>query len=165
MKKRKREAAQNKAAEERAAEQQRSQQQQAILRAEQKRLAEERNAYELENAERWRIQEEQRFERERKRLRKQQLKTDESALFRHYNEYLEHFPLGRGEYRNQYYVNLLANRHMPDDPKSDLALAIQYAKDHWQYYIEYRIKEVEHCAKLQRKILAERELSTQGGER
>jgi hypothetical protein len=76
-----------------------------------------------------RVLREQKLERERALIRKEQLRKDPSALYRHYDEYLESFPLARGERKSQYHNNLLANRRMPAERESDLGLAIQYAKD------------------------------------
>ncbi|KAH7072007.1 hypothetical protein BKA63DRAFT_492657 [Paraphoma chrysanthemicola] len=125
-------------------------QQRAQAEAAQRRRQEQ---YAAEHRERMRIAEEQRLERERKAIRKQQLKKDKSSLYRYYDEYLEHFPLGIGERRNQYLNNLLANRRMPEDRNSDLGLAIQYAKDHWEFFVEYNSKIVKECAEDQRKVL------------
>ncbi|KAH7084304.1 hypothetical protein FB567DRAFT_593772 [Paraphoma chrysanthemicola] len=122
----------------------------AQVEAAQRRQQEQHAA---EHRERVRIAEEQRLERERKAIHKQQLKKDRSSLYRYYDEYLEHFPLGVGERRNQYLNNLLANRRMPEDRNSDLGLAIQYAKDHWEFYTEYNSKTVKECAEDQRKAL------------
>ncbi|KAF2034160.1 hypothetical protein EK21DRAFT_108204 [Setomelanomma holmii] len=157
LEKSRRDAAQDKARLEQIEEQEQKKRDEAIARAAWERQEKERQAKQAEYDEWYKAQEEARLERERKRIRKEQLRKDESALFRHYDEYLEHFPLGPGEYRNSYHTTLLANRHMPDDLNSDLALAIQYAKDHWYYFIRFNTKEVAECAKDQRKILADRE--------
>jgi hypothetical protein len=107
------------------------------LQEENTRLDNEQQEFWREQAEQQRVAQEQRLERERKLIRKEQLRKDPSALYRHYNEYLEFFPLGRGERRSPYLNNLLANRPMPTPPDSALGLAIQYAKDNWETYLEY----------------------------
>ena len=66
-----------------------------------------------------------------------EIRRDSSALFRHYDEYLEYYPLGVGERRSQYHSRLLANQRMPMDPDTDLAIAVAYAKKHWDIYMEY----------------------------
>jgi flagellar biosynthesis GTPase FlhF len=98
---------------------------------------------------------EQRLKRERKYLRKEQLRKDPSALYRHYNEYVEYFPLGEGEYKSQYLNSLLANRPMPAESKSDLGLAIQYAKDNWELFLVSTKTQREEAADWQRKKLAD----------
>ena len=84
-----------------------------------------------------RLTEKDRRDCERALTRKHELRKDRSALYRYYNEYMEYFPLGRGERRNQYLSSLLANQPMPSDTRSDLGLAITYAQEHWEDYMEY----------------------------
>jgi hypothetical protein len=122
----------------RAAAAKRLQEEQARLENEQRRTqAQEQQEILREEAERQRAAQEEKHERENKLIRKEQLRKDRSALYRHYNVYLEYFPLGHGERRNPYLNNLLANRSMPIVSDSDLGLAIQYAKDNWEYYLEF----------------------------
>jgi hypothetical protein len=61
-----------------------------------------------------------------------ELRNDPSALFRHYNEYMTHFPVPRGDRANPYHLGLLANQEIPDDRESERAVAITYAKAHWE---------------------------------
>ncbi len=94
-------------------------------------------AYHNELQEQIRLAEEQRLDKERRVMRKEALRRDPSALFRHYHEYLEYYPLAIGESKNPYHTKLLANQRMPSDEKCDLAVAITYAKEHWDIYLEY----------------------------
>ncbi|KAL6160621.1 hypothetical protein ACJBU6_01152 [Exserohilum turcicum] len=73
------------------------------------------------------------LERERAEKRKEELRKDPSANYRHILEVYKLIPLDRkhGELPSPYLLRLLANRPMPDDEESELALAIVYAKDHW----------------------------------
>ena len=64
--------------------------------------------------------------------RRNELRDDPSALFRHYNEYMMHFPMRRGERPNRYHMGLLANQEMPENRESERAVAIAYAKAHWE---------------------------------
>lgn len=73
----------------------------------------------------------------RRSKRKRELLEDQFVLYHNYNEFLQYFPLQKGEYRNQYLSRLLANQRLPEDKDGDLALAVKYAKEHWQYYLEY----------------------------
>ncbi|KAH7351384.1 hypothetical protein BKA66DRAFT_575606 [Pyrenochaeta sp. MPI-SDFR-AT-0127] len=84
-----------------------------------------------------RLNEAERFERERRLRRKRELIKDPSALYRHYTEFLEHYPIPEGQLKSRYHANLLANQRMPIDKECDLGLAITYAKDHWDIYLEY----------------------------
>jgi hypothetical protein len=97
----------------------------------------EQQARNAQFAEQQRIATEERLEEERLRIRKEQLRNDSSALFRHYTEYLRHFPLAKGEIKSSYHNMLLANRPTPYDPDSDLKPAIEYAKVHWELFYEY----------------------------
>lgn len=45
---------------------------------------------------------------------------------------MEYFPLERGERANDYLLGLLANQKMPLEPTSDMGLAVQYARQHWE---------------------------------
>jgi hypothetical protein len=73
------------------------------------------------------LQQRQAFEKRRIELR-----SDPSALFRHYSEYMVHFPVPKGDCPNPYHMGLLANQEMPDDRQSQRAVAIEYAKAHWE---------------------------------
>jgi hypothetical protein len=95
-----------------------------------------------EIAERVRIEQEQHLERKKHAKRKAELKKDPSANYRRYKEYLEYFPLARGEHANEYLLGLLANQQMPAEPTSDMGLAIQYAKKHWEN--SWEMKDLEH---------------------
>jgi hypothetical protein len=66
---------------------------------------------------------------------------------------MKYFPLGPNEESNQYYLRLLANRTITD-AESELGLAIAYAKEHATDCFEWP-RDIEFCAKEQRKILAE----------
>jgi hypothetical protein len=74
-----------------------------------------------------RLQQRQAFEKRRIELR-----SDPSALFRHYSEYMVHFPVPKGNRPNSYHMGLLANQEKPDDWRSERAVAIEYAKAHWE---------------------------------
>ncbi|KAH7385347.1 hypothetical protein DE146DRAFT_666872 [Phaeosphaeria sp. MPI-PUGE-AT-0046c] len=134
-------AAKEKAEQERQArikEQQRIDQQAIVDAEQQRRLAAQQRAWENQQAEQHRIAQEARLEKQRKELRRDQLRSDPSALYRHYREYMQCFPLDPVEERtNRYLVYLLANRPMPSDETDELAIAIGYAKKHWDYYMEY----------------------------
>jgi hypothetical protein len=88
---------------------------------------------------------------------KRELASDTSKLFRRYNELLKYFPLAPGERRNQYYSQLLANRDMPEETTSELALAIQYAKNHWESVIHYT--QIKEAAQWRREEMAKEEES------
>lgn len=80
------------------------------------------------------------------------LKLDYIALYHSYHAYLEQHPLRRGERENPYMLGLLANQRMPEDLTSDRAVAIRYAKNHWESYSEARnIKEVVQWARKEEK--------------
>lgn len=132
---------------------------QQALRA--KEEAMERQRLANEESERVREAEKQCVESARRVARKNELCRDPSGLFRHYREYIEIFPLCVGEYKSQYHIKLLANRPPPLDPNSDLAFAIQYAYDNWEFYHEYP-RDTQMCAQLQREKLAKTEALTQG---
>lgn len=85
-----------------------------------------------EIAERALIEIQERQAREEHVRRRAELKKDPSANYRHYREYLEYFPLERGERANDYLLGLLANQKMPLEPTSDMGLAVQYARQHWE---------------------------------
>ena len=88
--------------------------------------AEVKHRYE-EQIYRYQLQKRQALEKRRTELR-----NDPSALFRHYNEYMTHFPAPRCERPNLYHMGLLANQEMPEDRQSERAVAIAYAKAHWE---------------------------------
>jgi hypothetical protein len=126
----------------------------AYADAQAKKAQDEMNAaWQRSQQEMYHWQQEQRLESERKANRKEELRNDRSALFRHYHEYIEHFPLLPGEQKSPYHVGLLANRHMPADKNCDLALAIQFAKDNWSLYMEYP-RRIEEAVACQKEILA-----------
>ncbi|CAN9384844.1 unnamed protein product [Alternaria alternata] len=74
------------------------------------------------------------LQREKDDKRREELRKDPSANYRHILEVYKLMPLNKGELPNKYLLGLIANRPMPLDLDSDLALAITYAKDHWDYY-------------------------------
>ncbi|CAI9631933.1 unnamed protein product [Alternaria burnsii] len=74
------------------------------------------------------------LQREKDDKRREELRKDPSANYRHILEVYKLMPLKKGELPNKYLLGLIANRPMPMDLDSDLALAITYAKDHWDYY-------------------------------
>ncbi|OAL47562.1 hypothetical protein IQ07DRAFT_120628 [Pyrenochaeta sp. DS3sAY3a] len=92
----------------------------------------ERNRLETE-----RLVEEERLEQERRVLRKAELRKDPNVLYRHYHEYIEYFPLEPGQRKDPYLSSLLAGRAMPSDPDSEEGLAVAYAREHWEDYMEY----------------------------
>jgi hypothetical protein len=73
------------------------------------------------------LQQRQAFEKRRIELR-----SEPSALFRHYSEYMVYFTVPKGDRANPYHMGLLANQDMPDDRQSERAIAIEYAKAHWE---------------------------------
>jgi hypothetical protein len=109
----------------------------ALVEESRKRQAQEYQRRLEEEAEYHRVAHAQKLERERKLVRKEQLRKDPSALYRYYNEYLSYFPLERDQRRSNYHNNLLANRAMTADANTNLDLAIQFAKDHWQWYLVF----------------------------
>jgi hypothetical protein len=109
----------------------------ALVEESRKRQAQEYQRRLEEEAEYHRVAHAKKLERERKLVRKEQLRKDPSALYRHYNEYLSYFPLERDQRRSNYHNNLLANRAMTADANTNLDLAIQFAKDHWQWYLVF----------------------------
>jgi hypothetical protein len=78
-----------------------------------------------------------RLERERFLRRKQELYHDPSAIYRHYDEYLKHFPLGPGESKNPYFVRLLANRPIYPGGDEEMNDAIRLAKEEWECYAQW----------------------------
>jgi phage repressor protein C with HTH and peptisase S24 domain len=149
--KRKAAAAQMKLEEERVAAQKELYEQ---LRVEQKKREEEQAAAQTAWEEQLRAVQEAKLERERKAARKERLRRDPSALYRHYYEYLEFFPIPKGERMNEYCMTLLANRKtIGIEPDSDAGLAIQYAKDHWEFYLTN--KDQDKAIEWQKEKLAE----------
>jgi len=99
---------------------------------------------------------EERRERELRLARKEELRKDPTAIYHSYHDYLACFPLDTagGEKISQYHNKLLANRPFPKyDSDSELGLAITYAKDNWDLYLEYP-KQVKYAAEQQRKKVA-----------
>jgi hypothetical protein len=138
----------------RAAEAEKHRKRQAALADEsRKRQAQEHQRRLQEEAEYHRVAQAQKLERERKLVRKEQLCKDPSALYRHYNEYLSYFPLEYDQRRSNYHNNLLANRTMTADANTDLDLAIQFAKDHWQWYLVFP-KDADRATTWQKEKLA-----------
>lgn len=87
-------------------------------------------------AEKLRVAQEERLERERRAIRREQLRTDPASLYRNYYEYLEYFPVEQGEPRNFYCMQLLANRRLFNaQPGEDSYEAIMYAKDNWEMFL------------------------------
>lgn len=109
-----------------------------------------------ERAERARLAHEERLEREKHYKRKAELKKDLSAIYRHYTEYLEYFPLARRERPNDYLLDLLANQRMPAEPTSDMGLAIQYAKEHWEN--SWGMKDLEYVVGLAKKDIEKKNI-------
>jgi hypothetical protein len=104
--------------------------------AAQRTIIEERAAAQKACEEQLRAHHEAKLEAERKAARKEELRKDPSTLYRHYYEYITYFPIPKGERMNSYCMTLLANRKtIGIEPDSDTGLAIQYAKDHWQFFL------------------------------
>jgi hypothetical protein len=138
----------------RAAEAEKYRKRQAALAEEsRKRQAQEHQRRLQEEAEYRRVAQAQKLKRERKLVRKEQLRKDPSALYRHYNEYLSYFPLEYDQRRSNYHNNLLANRTMTADANTDLDLAIQFAKEHWQWYLVFP-KDADRATTWQKEKLA-----------
>ncbi|KAF9693409.1 hypothetical protein EKO04_008856 [Ascochyta lentis] len=95
------------------------------------------NIQQNELAERAGLEERRQRIKQHKR-RRRELKSEPSALYHSYNEFLWYFPLNRGERPNTYLAGLLANQSVPAEPNSDRGLAIQYAKKSWQNYWELK---------------------------
>jgi hypothetical protein len=76
------------------------------------------------------------LKREEDDKRREELRKDPSANYRHILEVYKLSPLDykKDEFPNRYLTGLIANRVMPVDLECDLALAIVYAKDHWDYF-------------------------------
>ncbi|KAF1912958.1 hypothetical protein BDU57DRAFT_541655 [Ampelomyces quisqualis] len=138
-----------------AAEAEKKRKQAAVEAAEKKRKDDEYQARANEQAEKFRVAQALRLEHERKCIRMEELRKDPSALFRHYTEYLELFPLGPGEFRNRYHAMLLANNPFSFDRNEEKTLAVQYAKDNWQLYLQYP-RDLKVAAQWQREELAKR---------
>ena len=64
--------------------------------------------------------------------------SDPHMNYRNYLESLEYFPLPRGERPNPYLAGLIANQIIPAELNSDRAIAIRFAKKHWDKYWEMR---------------------------
>ncbi|KAI4948446.1 hypothetical protein J4E91_005869 [Alternaria rosae] len=92
------------------------------------------------------------LKREQDDARREFLRKDPSANYRHILEVYALSPLDpkKGEYPNRYLTSLLANRVMPMDLDCDLALAIVYAKDRWDYFGQWP-KDIERFAGYERK--------------
>lgn len=120
-----------------------------------KKRIQEEEAYAAAIAEEYRVTTEARLQSERKVMRKEELRKDPSALYRHYQEYIQFHPLNRdaGERKDPYLNMLLANRLMPYVNGDDIGLAITYAKEHWEMYMRYP-KDIKYAADAQRKKLA-----------
>lgn len=58
--------------------------------------------------------------------------------YRNYLESLNYFPVPRGARPNPYLSSLIANQILPAKRNSDRAIAIRYAKKHWDKYWEIR---------------------------
>jgi len=91
------------------------------------------------------------LKREQDDARREFLRKDPSANYRHILEVYALSPLDpkKDEYPNRYLTGLLANRVMPMDLDCDLALAIVYAKDHWDYFGQWP-KDIERFAGYER---------------
>ncbi|KAI4689325.1 uncharacterized protein J4E88_002676 [Alternaria novae-zelandiae] len=91
------------------------------------------------------------LKREQDNARREFLRKDPSANYRHILEVYALSPLDpkKDEYLNRYLTGLLANRVMPMDLDCDLALAIVYAKDHWDYFGQWP-KDTERFAGYER---------------
>jgi len=113
-----------------------------------------------EAAERARLMQEERQERKEHAERKDELKKDPSANYRHYKEYLEYFPLSRGERPNDYLLGLLANQRMPAEPTSDMGLAIQYAKRHWEN--AWGMKDLDYVVGMAKNELEKKKWGSEG---
>ncbi|KNG43911.1 2-dehydropantoate 2-reductase [Stemphylium lycopersici] len=95
------------------------------------------------------------IERERIKRRIEELRKDSSSNYRHLLEKNELIPLKESETPDKYLMMLLANREMPLDKDSELALAIMFAKDYWEDYAEWP-RDVERYAGYERARRAER---------
>lgn len=91
-----------------------------------------------EATERHRLEAQRVHEAQELTRRRDSLRKDPNAIYHSYAEVLEHFPLPRGERPNPYLVGLLANQTLPVEPTSDRALAIRFAKKHWENYWEVK---------------------------
>ncbi|KAG9195152.1 hypothetical protein G6011_00272 [Alternaria panax] len=100
-------------------------------------------------AEQYRIAYAAALQREKDDKRREELRKDPSANFRHVLEVYKLTPLKKGDLPNRYLMGLIANRPMPIDLDSELALAITFAKDHWGYYGQWP-KDVPRFAEYER---------------
>lgn len=104
-----------------------------------------------EGAERDCLSDDRQQEYRRRAKRRAELLKDTSAIYRNYDEYLEYFSLARGEQPSPYLAGLLANQPVPTEPTSDLGLAVQYARHHWENFWEKNdLKYVVQVAKQKR---------------
>ncbi|EUC42371.1 hypothetical protein COCMIDRAFT_8019 [Bipolaris oryzae ATCC 44560] len=89
--------------------------------------------------------------RKRREARRQELRADISANYRHYLEVLQLIPLdwSSGERPDPYLKSLLANRMMPQDRECELALAITFAKENWWHFATFP-EDVKKYAELER---------------
>jgi hypothetical protein len=62
--------------------------------------------------------------------------SDPHMNYRNYLESLKYFPVPRGERPDPYLSGLIANQILPADCNSDRAIAIRFAKKHWDKYWE-----------------------------
>jgi hypothetical protein len=118
------------------------------------RHAREQRIYDAEKArvaEKYRVVLAAALKREQDEMRREELRKDPSANYRHILEVYKLFPLDykKGEYPNRYLTGLLANRSMPMDTDCDTALAIAYAKDHWEFFGQWP-KDIKRFADYER---------------
>ncbi|KAF2849711.1 hypothetical protein T440DRAFT_361613, partial [Plenodomus tracheiphilus IPT5] len=86
------------------------------------------------------------LERQRRAKRKAELQRDPDRNFHSYLECLEFWPLAKGESQNTYMRSLMANQRMPLDEDTDTAIAVKFAKKHYNWYREYP-RDVALCVK------------------
>ncbi|RMZ70007.1 2-dehydropantoate 2-reductase [Pyrenophora seminiperda CCB06] len=75
--------------------------------------------------------------RKKDNKRRAELRKNPATNYLHILEVYRLWPLERYSERNTYLTSLLANKCMPADDKSELGLAVTYAKDHWEDYGEW----------------------------
>lgn len=102
-----------------------------------------------ETTERIRIQQQRTSDAAQRAHKRKALLKDPHVNYRNYIEFLDYFPLRRGEYPNPYLLGLLANQRLPIEPTSDRAIAIRFAKVHWEEYWE--LKDLDYVLERARK--------------
>ncbi|KAF2731322.1 hypothetical protein EJ04DRAFT_566958 [Polyplosphaeria fusca] len=78
-----------------------------------------------------------------------ELKKDPFPLAHRYQEYIHYFPLGKNQFANRYYLDLLANQFVEDSDMSLTARAVRFARKHYGNYWGIRDLELV-CSEMER---------------